>query len=70
MAWVCTGLVNSARGLAKSYGERLRGCNVRNITPDKVQCSSPELQAALESSVRDAIQSLSERIVEYNGTHR
>ena len=29
-----TGLVN-ARGLAKSYGERLRGCNVRNINPEK-----------------------------------
>ena len=26
-----TALVNTARGLAKSYGERLRGCNVRNM---------------------------------------
>ena len=28
-----TALVNTARGLAKSYGERLRGCNVRNMNP-------------------------------------
>jgi len=27
-----TALVNTARGLAKSYGERLRGCNVRNMS--------------------------------------
>jgi transposase len=26
-----TALVNTARGLTKSYGERLRGCNVRNM---------------------------------------
>jgi hypothetical protein len=25
-------LLNTARGLVKSYGERLRGCNVRNIS--------------------------------------
>src|SRR3954470_1505304 len=29
-----TALVNTARGLAKSYGERLRGCNVRNMNPE------------------------------------
>ena len=33
-----TGLVNTARGgLAKSYGERLRGCNVRNLNPEKAR---------------------------------
>jgi transposase len=26
-----TALVNTACGLAKRYGERLRGCNLRNI---------------------------------------
>jgi len=41
-----TALVNTARGLAKSYGERLRGCNVRNMNPEKAQGLSPELQAA------------------------
>src|SRR5579864_9225833 len=43
-----TALVNTARGLAKSYGERLRGCNVRNLNPEKAEGLSPELQAALE----------------------
>ena len=43
-----TALVNTARGLAKSYGERLHGCNVRNLNPEKAEALSPELQAALE----------------------
>jgi len=43
-----TALVNTARGLAKSYGERLRGCNLRNMNPEKAAVLSPELQAALE----------------------
>jgi transposase len=38
-----TALVNTARGLAKSYGERLRGCNVRNMNPEKAEGLSPEL---------------------------
>ena len=45
-----TALVNTARGLAKSYGERLRGCNVRNMNPEKAQGLSPELRTALEGS--------------------
>jgi transposase len=60
-----TALVNTARGLAKSYGQRLRGCNVRNMNPEKAESLSPELQAALEPLLA-AIESLSERIVEYN----
>src|SRR6201997_3095927 len=60
-----TGLVNTARGLAKSYGERLRSCNVRNLNPEKAESLSPELQAALEPLL-NAVESLSERIVEYN----
>ena len=59
------GLVNTARRLAKSYGERLRSCNVRNLNPEKAESLSPELQAALEPLL-NAIESLSERIVEYN----
>jgi transposase len=43
-----TALVNTARGLAKSYGERLRGCNVRNMNPEKAEGLSPELQTALQ----------------------
>jgi transposase len=60
-----TALVNTARGLAKSYGERLRGCNVRNMNPEKAEGLSPELQAALEPLLA-GIESLSERVREYN----
>src|SRR5512140_3974443 len=60
-----TALVNTARGLAKSYGERLRGCNVRNLNPEKAEGLSPELQAALQPLLV-ALESLSEQIGEYN----
>src|SRR6202789_4607097 len=60
-----TALVNAARGLTKSYGERLRGCNPRNLDKEKAQTLSPELQAAL-SPLLQALESLSERITEYN----
>ena len=60
-----TALVNTARGLAKSYGERLRGCNVRNMNPEKAEGLSPELQTALEPLLA-GIESLSERIRECN----
>ena len=60
-----TALVNTARSLAKSYGERLRGCNVRNMNPEKAQGLSPELQSALEPLLA-GIEVLSEQIREYN----
>src|SRR5271170_5709946 len=60
-----TALVNAARGLTKSYGERLRGCNPRNMDTEKAQSLSPELQAAL-GPLLQALEALSERIVEYN----
>ena len=60
-----TALVNTARGLAKSYGERLRGCNVRNMNAEKAEGLSPELQAALQPLL-NALESLSEQIGEYN----
>ena len=60
-----TALVNTARGLAKSYGERLRGCNVRNMNPEKAEGLSPELRAALEPLLV-ALESLSEQIGKYN----
>jgi transposase len=60
-----TALVNTARGLAKSYGERLRGCNVRNMNPEKADGLSPELRTALEPLLA-GIESLSEQIREYN----
>jgi transposase len=60
-----TGLVNSARSLVKSYGERLRGCNVRNMNPEKAEGLSLELQAALQPLLA-ALESLSQQIAEYN----
>src|SRR5438874_1890826 len=60
-----TALVNTARGLAKSYGERLRGCNVRNMNPEKAEGLSPDLQAALQPLLAE-LESLSEQIREYN----
>jgi transposase len=60
-----TALVNTARGLAKSYGERLRGCNARNMNPEKAEGLSPELQTALQPLLA-GIESLSERIRECN----
>jgi transposase len=60
-----TALVNTARGLAKSYGERMRGCNVRNMNPEKAEGLSPELQRALEPLLV-CIESVSEQIREYN----
>src|SRR5256714_11742658 len=60
-----TALVNTGRGLAKSYGQRLRGCNVRNMNPEKAEALSPELQAALQPLLL-ALESLSEQIHDYN----
>src|SRR5277367_1532247 len=55
---VRTSLINTARGLTKSYGERLRGCSPRNLNAETARQLSPELLAAIES--------LSQRIYEYN----
>ena len=60
-----TALVNTARGLAKSYGERLRGCNVRNMNPEKAQALSPELRTGLQPLLA-ALEALSNGIREYN----
>jgi len=60
-----TALVNAARGLTKSYGERLRGCNPRNLDQEKAQALSPELQATL-GPLLQALEALSEQIAEYN----
>jgi transposase len=60
-----TALVNAARGLTKSHGERLRGCNPRNLDREKAQALSPELQAAL-GPLLQSLEALSEHIAEYN----
>jgi transposase len=58
-------LVNAVRGLTKSYGERLRGCNARGMKPKAAQDLSPELKSALEPLLME-IESASERIQEYD----
>ena len=60
-----TALINAARGLTKSYGERLPGCNPRNMDAEKRKGLSAELQLALEPLLR-AIESLSQPILDYN----
>src|SRR5450432_226264 len=60
-----TSLINTARGVTKSYGERLRGCSSRNMNAEKAEGLSPELRGALEPLLKE-IESLSERIREYN----
>jgi transposase len=60
-----TALVNTVRGLAKSYEEWLRGCNARNMNPEKAEGLSPKLQRALEPLLA-GFESLSERIGECN----
>jgi len=62
---VRTGLVNSARSLAEGYGERLRGCNVRNMNAEKAKGLSSGLHRALEPLLA-AIESVSGQIVAYN----
>jgi transposase len=42
-----TALINTARGLTKSYGERLRGCSPRKMNRELAQELSPELKSAL-----------------------
>ena len=52
-------------GWKRATGSSLRGCNVRNLNPEKAQALSPELQRALEPLLA-ASAALSEQIVEYN----
>lgn len=60
-----TSLINTARGLTKSYGERLRGCSPRNVNREKALELSPELRTAL-APLLATIESLSQCIGEYN----
>jgi transposase len=60
-----TMLVNATRGLTKSYGERLRGCNARGMKPQATQDLSPVLKRAL-GPLMSEIESVSERICDYD----
>lgn len=59
-----TALVNTARGLTKSYGERLRKCGTQKIR-EMAKALSQELRDALDPLFGE-IDSLNERIAEYD----
>jgi transposase len=58
-----TALVNAARGLTKSYGERLRKCGTEQMNRESCQGLSQQLREALDPLL-GGIESLNERIVE------
>jgi transposase len=60
-----TALVNAARGLAKSYGERLRKCHTQQVRREMTSALSAGLREALEPLLRE-VESLNERIQEYD----
>jgi len=60
-----TALVNAARGLAKSYGERLRKCGTQQVNRNSASALSAELRAALEPLLAE-VESLNQRIAEYD----
>jgi len=59
-----TALVNAARGLVKSYGERLRKCGTEQFRRETTSGLSAGLREALEPLLRE-VESLNERIQEY-----
>jgi transposase len=60
-----TALVNAARGLVKSYGERLRKCHTQQVGREMASGLSPELRQALEPLLSE-VESLNDRIQEYD----
>jgi transposase len=61
-----TALINTARGLAKSYGERLPSCASYQVCEELAGSLPPALQMALGPLLTE-IDSLTERIREYDG---
>src|SRR6266850_2961489 len=62
---VRTALVNAARGLVKSYGERLPKCGTQQVSRELATALSTELRDVLEPLLKE-IESLNERIKEYD----
>src|SRR5580700_1965703 len=60
-----TALVNAARGLTKSYGQRLRKCGTAQMNRESTKGLSPELREALDPLLAE-IESLNARIAEYD----
>lgn len=59
-----TALVNAARGLVKSYGQRLPKCGTQQVSRELAAELSVELREVLEPLLKE-IESLNERIKEY-----
>ena len=60
-----TALVNAARGLVKSYDQRLPKCGTYQVSRELATALSAELRDVLEPLLQ-AIESLNERIKEYD----
>src|ERR1017187_10271899 len=60
-----TARVNAARGLAKSYGERLRKCGTQQVSRELAAELSVELREVLEPLLQE-VESLNERIKQYD----
>src|ERR1700740_1938099 len=60
-----TALVNAARGLVKSYGERLPKCGTQQVSRELGGGLATELRDVLEPLLKE-IESLNERIKEYD----
>ena len=60
-----TALINAARGLAKSYGERLPKRGTQQVGRELASTLSPALREVLEPLLRE-VESLNERIREYD----
>ena len=60
-----TALVNAARGLVKSYGERLPKCGTHQVSETLAEGVSAELRDVLAPLLRE-VESLNERIKEYD----
>jgi transposase len=60
-----TALVNAARGLTKSHGERLRKCGSGQMSREIAKELSPELRDTLDPLLKE-IESLNDRLDEYD----
>lgn len=60
-----TALVNAARGLTKSFGERIRGRNPKGFCSATSEVLSPQLQVAL-APLLSALETITARIREYD----
>jgi transposase len=60
-----TALVNAARGLVKSYGQRLPKCATQQVNRELAAALSPELRDVLEPLLQE-VESLNERIKQYD----